>query len=81
MAWQLVHPSRVDVHPFIGSLTVKNTVESTVYGDDSELHTLEDGGLIPEGTQYIWRGGCQNITTDPTIRDLWLEHGYSVVEV
>lgn len=78
MAWQLVHPNRVDKHSLRGSLTFSNTVEFTVFGDDTQLYTHEDGAQIPEGVKYVWRGGCVNTTEDPAIKNLWLANGYQV---
>ncbi|WP_434439707.1 hypothetical protein [Lentzea sp. E54] len=81
LAWRLVHPRIEYRHRFQGNLTVANTVELSVYGDDSGLVTHQDGDPIPPDAQYVWRGGYLNTTDNPAIRDLWLANGYEVEAV
>lgn len=90
LGWRLVNPQIVDRYPIQGSLAVNITRAVTVFGDENGLFTSDQGtlsgggdsyGAIPFGTKYIWYGGHENITSDPTIRDLWLAHGFEVESV
>lgn len=87
MAWRLIAPQIVEKYPIAGSLVYSKKRELTVFGDDVELFTAEEGGLteggdeynsIPWGTKYIWQGGHVNTTSDAAIKDLWIANGFSV---
>lgn len=79
--WRLVPPSTTYRYQIRGSLVHNLVMEEHVAGDDVELSTYVDGQEIPEGAVNVWLGGHLNITTDPTVRDLWLANGFSVLEL
>lgn len=89
-AWRLVPPSITEKWPVRRSLQVPITRELTVFGDELGLFTSEDGytnraelsdedGAIT--AKYVWLGGRVNITSAPAVRDLWLAHGFDVLEL
>lgn len=79
LRWRLVAPKHTDKYQIKGSLVWSMTRQETVFGDDTTLYSSFEGSReIPFGTKYIWPGGCDNITTDPAIRALWLANGFTV---
>lgn len=82
LRWRLVAPKHTDKYQIKGSLVWSMTRQETVFGDDTTLYSSFEGSReIPFGTKYVWPGGCDNITTDPAIRALWLANGYTVEAV
>lgn len=86
-AWRLVMPTIRERHRLRGQLFTSVYREVTVFGDEAGLFTSDNGyiaegadeyGAIPFGTKYIWHGGHINVTTDPAIRNLWIEQGFEV---
>lgn len=87
--YRLVVPQIVEYFTMPGTVGLRTSKvrEITVFGDENGLFTSEEGsiaegadeyGAIPFGTKYIWYGGHENLTDDPTIKDLWLAHGFEV---
>lgn len=81
--WKLVQPTRIERWRLGDDswnvIYVTNVVGLTVYGDDTELHTIENPKTEQlASAKYVWQGGHDNITEDQAIRDLWLANGYQV---
>lgn len=54
----------------------------TAYGNAAPLSTKRDPSNNDlAGKTYVFRGGREHTTTDPAIRQLWLDSGFSVTEV
>lgn len=84
MAWHLVDVYREVTHLAQGgtALQYKQRDGLTAYGNAAPLTVAQD---VPEhlisAATYVFRGGYRHTTTDPAIRDLWLDSGFSVEEI
>lgn len=81
MAWRLVSLYREDEFAIMSdtSLRIKLRAGLTAYGMAAPLTVgsdLSDQTLT--GKTYVFRGGYEHVTTDPVIRQLWLDSGFSV---
>lgn len=82
--WQLDDVYREDVVLAMPgtSLQYKLREGMTAYGNAAPLTVKQDpsnGDL--DGKTYIFRGGRIHTTTDPAIRQLWLDSGFGVTEL
>lgn len=84
MAWQLVPPYiEVEYQLQPGTaLRARMREGLTAYGDAAPLTTAQQPSQETlDAATYVFLGGYEYITTDPVIRQLWLDSGFSVVVV
>lgn len=64
------------------SLQYKQREGQTAYGNAAPLTVKQDPSEADlAGKTYVFRGGRIHTTTDPAIRQLWLDSGFTVTEL
>jgi len=64
------------------SLQYKLREGATAYGNAAPLTVKADpANTDTDGKTYVFRGGRIHETTDPAVRQLWLDSGFGVTEV
>jgi hypothetical protein len=81
MAWRLVplYEEEEWVQEWPG-LRYRTRSGITAFGEDAPLTTQREPSAEQLLSTYVFLGGHVHETTDPAVRDLWLDSGFEVEE-